>query len=79
MDTLTIKMPEQLSYRLRRAAKERGENCSVLVRQAVENMLEANNRSESPSILDLAGDLAGKLNSEADLSVNPRHMSGFGE
>jgi len=78
MTTLTVKMPESLSSRLRKEAAWRGVNCSELIRQSVESLLAAGDRPASGSCLSLAQDLAGCLEGARDLATNPKHMQGFG-
>jgi metal-responsive CopG/Arc/MetJ family transcriptional regulator len=76
MKMLTLKLPPGLSAKLERAALQRGESKSELVRAALEQYLKA----ERPmSALELAGDLAGCGEGPGDLSTNPKHMEGFGE
>lgn len=78
MTTMTVKMPEKLSCRLRNEASERGTNCSTLVRQAIEDMLDASGRPAAGTCLDLACDLAGCLEGPRDLATNPRYLKDFG-
>jgi metal-responsive CopG/Arc/MetJ family transcriptional regulator len=78
MTTMTLKMPEKLSMRLRDEAAERGINCSELIRRAVENMLKADDQPAAGTCLSLAHDLAGCLDGAHDLATNPRHLKGFG-
>ncbi|MEI6218339.1 MAG: ribbon-helix-helix protein, CopG family [bacterium] len=78
MTTLTVKMPEKLSLRLRDEAAGRGMNCSELIRRAVESMLQADDRPATGTCLSLAQDLAGCLDGASDLATNPKHMGGFG-
>ena len=78
MTTLTVKMPEELSLRLRDEATGRGMNCSELIRRAVESMLEVAGQPASGTCLSLAHDLAGCLDGSRDLATNPKHMKGFG-
>lgn len=78
MTTMTVKMPEKLSLRLRDEAEERRTNCSTLIREAVEKMLETGNRPAKGSCLSQALDLAGCLDGARDLATNPDHMKGFG-
>jgi Arc/MetJ-type ribon-helix-helix transcriptional regulator len=75
---MTIKMPEQMSARLRQQALESGVNCSELIRQAVEKLLHAGSRPAAETCLSLAADLAGCLEGPGDLATNPDHMKGFG-
>ena len=78
MTTLTVKMPEKLSLRLKDEAAGRGMNCSELIRRAVEKLLEADDQPTTGTCLSLARDLVGCLDGARDLATNPRHMQGFG-
>ena len=78
MTTLTVKMPESLSLRLKGEAAVRGMNCSELIRRTVESMLEANDQPAAGTCLSLAQDLVGCLDGARDLATNPKHMTGFG-
>ena len=78
MTTMTVKMPEKLSLRLRAEATERGMNCSELIRQTVENLLQSADQPAAGTCLNLARDLAGCLDGARDLATNPEHMKGFG-
>ena len=79
MTTMTIKMPEQLSERVRQQAVDSGVNCSEFIRQAVEMLLNAGACPAKGTCLALASDLAGCLDGARDLATNPRHMKGFGK
>jgi metal-responsive CopG/Arc/MetJ family transcriptional regulator len=76
MKTLSLKLPPSLSVRLERAAKQRGQSKSEVVRAALEQFL---NGERPLSALELAGDLVGCGEGPGDLSTNPKHMEGFGE
>jgi hypothetical protein len=78
MTTMTIKMPEQMSVRLRQQSAELGVNCSEFVRQAVEKLLNAGPQTAAGTCLSLASDLDGCLDGPRDLATNPDHMKGFG-
>jgi hypothetical protein len=78
MTTMTVKMPEALSSRLRDKAAERGMNCSELIRRAVETILITDVQPATGTCLFLARDLAGCLHGARDLATNPKHMKGFG-
>ena len=76
MKMLSLKLPPGLSVKLERAAKQRGESKSEVVRAALEQFLKA----ERPmSALELVGDLVGCGEGPGDLSTNPNYMEGFGE
>ena len=78
MTTMTIKIPEQMSARLRGQAAILGMNSSEFVRQAIEKLLSAAPRAETGTCLSLASDLVGCLEGSRDLATNPDHMKGFG-
>jgi predicted DNA-binding protein len=76
MKTLSLKLPVHLSVKLERAAKQRGQSKSEIVRSALEQFL----KGERPmSALELAGDLVGCAAGPADLSTNPKYMEGYGK
>jgi metal-responsive CopG/Arc/MetJ family transcriptional regulator len=76
MKTLSLKLPLSLSVKLERAAQERGQSKSEVVRTALEQFLKA----ERPmSALELAGNLVGCGEGPGDLSTNPKYLEGFGE
>jgi len=76
MKMLSMKLPVALSVKLERAARERGQSKSEVVRAALEHFL---NGERPMSALELAGDLAGCGEGPGDLSTNPKYMEGFGE
>ena len=76
MKTLSLKLPPSLRVKLERAAKQRGQSKSALVRAALEEFLK---RERPVSALDLAGDLVGCCDGPADLATNPQYMEGFGQ
>lgn len=76
MRMLSLKLPRTLSVRLERAAKQRGQSKSEVVRAALEQFLK---RERPISALELAGDVVGRGNGPGDLSTNSKYMEGFGE
>lgn len=76
MKTLSLKLPPRLSAKLDRAAKQRGQTKSELVRAALEQFL---NGERPMSALELAGDLVGSCEGPGDLSTNPKYMEGYGK
>jgi hypothetical protein len=78
METISLKLPENLLAQLEKEAKARGVTKSLLVRQSLEKAL-----CQPPggtSCYDLARDLAGSLKGlPKDLAHNPKYMEGFGE
>jgi metal-responsive CopG/Arc/MetJ family transcriptional regulator len=76
VQTISLKLPPSLSVKLERAAKERGQTKSEVVRLALAHFL----KNERPmSALELAGDLVGCGRGPGDLSTNPKYLEGFGQ
>ena len=78
MKTLTIKVLESLETRLRSIAVRRGESKSAVIRTALEEFVGSEGQVREGSCLDLARDLAGSTEGPRDLSVNKRHLAGYG-
>lgn len=80
MKTLTIKVPEELDAELRRAAQQRGESKSSLVREAIISYIRGDGvRGPDVSCYDLANDLAASFAGPADLGRNKKkYLKGFG-
>jgi Arc/MetJ-type ribon-helix-helix transcriptional regulator len=78
MKTLTIKVPESLENRLRSIAVRRGESKSAVIRTALEDFVGSESEVREGSCLDLARDLAGSTEGPRDLSINKRHLAGYG-
>ena len=75
MKTLTVKLPERLASSLERAAARAQVSKSEIVRDILDRHLSG----ESVSAVDLAGDLAGSIDSGVgDLSSNRARLDGFG-
>lgn len=76
MDSLTIKLPRQLSARVTRLAKERHSSRSALVREALE-LLTA--QGEGETFVDRASPSLGSgRDLPADILKNPKHLKGYG-
>ena len=79
MTTISIKVPDELASRLEATAKAKHVSRSALLREALEEKLEAIQEAGTPSLLDRCGDLCGSGESGiGDLASNPRHLEGFG-
>lgn len=80
MKTVTVKLPATLNARLDRAAKQRGQTKSDVVREAIESLLNGLRETRpARSALDLAGDLVGSIEGPGDLSTNPKYLEGLGK
>lgn len=80
MNTLTIKIPEQLEADLVQASVQEHTSKSELVRRALDAYLRQRRSGSSfVSALDQAGDLVGCFSGgPTDLSSNPDHLASFG-
>ncbi len=80
MKAISLKLPSGLSAKLDRAAKQRRQSKSEIVREALELFLNGD-RTARPvaSALELAGDLVGCAEGPSDLSTHTRHMEGYGK
>jgi hypothetical protein len=80
MQTISLKLPEDLLADLNREAKCRRVTKSVVVRESLEKALRGRPARDIGSCFDLARDLAGKVKGlPRDLATNPKYMEGFGE
>ena len=80
MQTITLKLPDDLLADLKREAKARRVSKSALVRESLEAALRRRPRRSAGSCYDLARDLAGTIKGlPRDLASNPKYMEGFGE
>ena len=80
MNTLTIKIPEQLEAEVVRASAQEHVSKSELVRRALNAYLrQRKSVTAFVSALDQAGDLVGCFSGgPSDLSSNPDHLDSFG-
>ena len=76
MKTLSLKLPADLRIKLERAAKQRGQSKSEVVRAALEQFL---NGERPISAVELAGDFVGCAKGSRDLSTNPKYKEGYGK
>ena len=77
-ETLSIKVSPDIKARLRALARARKTKPSVLLREALEIVLEGGRAK--PSLYELNRDLLSSLGpgGPEDLSTNPAHLEGFG-
>lgn len=80
MNTLTIKIPEQLEAEIVQASAQEHVSKSELVRRALDVYLRQRKSGNTfVSALDQAGDLVGCFaGGPTDLSSNPDHLASFG-
>jgi len=79
MQTISLKLPDDLLADLEREAQARRVTKSVVVRESLETALRHGAR-RAKSCYDLARDLAGAVKGlPRDLATNPEYMEGFGE
>jgi len=75
MRTVSVKLPERLDEVLSDLARRRKSSRSALVREALEALATGQRRSVTAVVDELVGSLEGP----ADLSRNPKHMTGYGK
>ena len=76
MESLTIKLPRQLSARVTRLARRRNVSRSALVREALE-LLTSDRGGET--FIDRVSEYVGAGDDlPADILTNPKHMKGYG-
>ena len=76
MQTLTVKLPSDLSDRLNRRARDLNRPKSEIVRQAL--VAQLNGEKKFESLLDRAGDLVGMYASGRRDSSHKKHLKNFG-
>lgn len=79
MKTLSLKLHESLDDRLTAAARKTGQAKSAVVREALQTYLENDKTARPGSCLELAGNLVGCVQGPADLSVDRKHLRGYGK
>ena len=80
MQTISLKLPDNLLTRLTDQAKARRVTKSWLIRESLERALSEEASDRTPSCYDLAADLCGAIKGlPEDLATNPKYMEGFGE
>ena len=77
MQTLSLKLPDELHALLASEAKTRRVTKSQLLRESLEKTLRP--QETEPSCYDLTRDLVGTIQGlPADLAENPKYMEEFG-
>jgi predicted transcriptional regulator len=78
MGTLTVKLPPALEARLDDLVRRRKQRKSVLVREAIERLVEDRAEPAQGTVLEVLKDLKGIADGPKDLSSNKKYMRGFG-
>lgn len=80
MRVITFKADEELAKRLDALAEEQHTSRSELIRYAIEEYVESEERvAEAPSAYEALNDVIGSVEGPEDLATNPKHMEGYGE
>ena len=80
METLSLKLPKELSVQLEAAAKRRKASKKAIVRAALEKYLAQEEPLPPGSFAALTKEFIGCLDGgPPDLSHNKKHMEGFGK
>jgi hypothetical protein len=79
MKTVSLKLNDALLRKLERAARERGQSKSAVIRSALEQFLNGERTIPPGSALEAALPWVGCCEGPGDLSTNPKYMEGFGE
>ncbi len=79
MQTISLKLPDDLLAQLNNEAKARRVTKSRVVRESLAAALQKPAQAKAASCYDLARDLAGAVKGlPEDLAENPEYMIGFG-
>jgi hypothetical protein len=80
MQTVSLRLPDDLLAQLETEAKARRVTKSWLVRESLEKAFRKQSSTDTVSCYDLSRDLAGALKGlPKDLADNSAYMEGFGE
>ena len=76
---ISLKLPDELLVRMDAVVRAKRTSRSALLREALEEKLEAAAENSPPSLYDRSADLCGKESSGVgDLASNPEYLEGFG-
>ena len=79
MTTISLKVPDELVSRMDALARAKQTSRSALLREALEEKLNAAALKTPLSLYEQSTDLCGMGSSGVgDLASNPKHMDGFG-
>lgn len=77
---ITVRIPENLTTRLRSRSRAKGRSESELVREALENYLANSTQGRTAyELAQEAGIIGAARDNPRDLSTNRRHFKGFGQ
>jgi len=80
VQTISLKLPDDLLAELETEAKARRITKSAIVRESLAKALRRKSPASEVSCFDLASDLAGKVKGlPADLAENPEYMKTSGQ
>lgn len=79
MDNMTLKIPAAIKEKLINYSTRKGVSKSEVVREALVEYFEKEKLEKQGTFYDLAKDLAGSIKSSPDLSINKKHLSGYGK
>lgn len=78
-NTISLRLTDTLLRKLERAAGERGQSKSDVIRSAIEQYLNGEQTIVPGSLLEAAKPWIGCVAGPGDLSTNPMYMEGFGK
>jgi hypothetical protein len=79
MKTISLKLTDNVLRKLERAARERGQSKSDVIRSALEQYLNGEGTIPPGSALEAARPWIGCVEGPGDLATNPRYLEGLGE
>jgi plasmid stability protein len=79
MKILCLRLPEPIATRLAAVARKKGQSRSAVVRAILDASLAGGEATPEGSCMELAAELAGSLDAPADLSVDKKHLRGYGQ
>jgi len=79
MYTLTLKIPEIIKEKLNSYSEYKGLSKSEIVRNALLEYFDKGNFEKEGTFYDMAKDLAGSVESTADLSTNKKFLTEYGK
>jgi metal-responsive CopG/Arc/MetJ family transcriptional regulator len=78
MNTITLKVPDNIKEKLNTFSKKKGLSKSEIIRNALLEYLDKDDLFKQGSFMDFAADLAGTVNDKSDLSTNKDYLNEYG-